>query len=69
MRSRSFGFDFRRPDQNDDAEEEDEDEDEEEEGFFSSRGKKRRWWSDEVDDGPSRGILEEAIDTFWVFKV
>ena len=61
-------------------EEEDEDEDEGSEFGFGGRWnkkkkkKKRRWWSDdssytpETEEG-SGGILEEVIDSFWIFKV
>ncbi|PON94893.1 Transmembrane protein [Trema orientale] len=65
-RSQKFGFDFRG--KKDDNEDEDE---EYEEELYGSKGKKRRWWSDEspeMEEGPG-GILEEAIDAFWILKV
>lgn len=67
VRSEGFNFGFKR---RGDEEEEDEEYDEEDD-YDGIRGKKKRWWSDEssrMKDGPS-GILEETIDSIWIFKV
>ncbi|KAL6194660.1 hypothetical protein ACLB2K_035741 [Fragaria x ananassa] len=75
IRSKTFGFSFRDKRNQDEYEEEEDDYEEEEDyGYSTSKGKKkkrRRWWSDgpsEMEEGPS-GVLEEAIDSVWIFKV
>ncbi|XP_024194745.1 uncharacterized protein LOC112197994 [Rosa chinensis] len=77
IRSKTFGFSFRDRRNGDEDEEEDDDDYEEEDdyGYNTSKGKKkknkRRWWSDgpsEMEEKPV-GVLEEAIDSVWIFKV
>ncbi|XP_024025930.1 uncharacterized protein LOC21397618 isoform X1 [Morus notabilis] len=63
VRSQRFGFGFKRKSD----EEEDDDDEYEGKDYYRTKGKKRRWWSDDMDDG-SGGILEDAIDAFWIFK-
>ncbi|CAN6725871.1 unnamed protein product [Malus baccata var. baccata] len=71
IRSQRFGFNFRDKGNR----EEDAGDDEEEEYYEYSRSKgtnKRRWWSDEsseMEEESSGGILEDAIDSFWILKV
>ena len=72
IRSQRFGFDFR--DKGNRQEDADDDQEEEEDYEYStSKGQnKRRWWSDEspeMVEESSGGILEDAIDSFWILKV
>lgn len=68
VRSQGFNFGFKR---GGDEEEEEEVDDDDEYEYDGIGWKKKRWWSDgtsRMDDGPF-GILEETIDTVWIFKV
>ncbi|KAM0963396.1 hypothetical protein FF1_022514 [Malus domestica] len=71
IRSQRFGFNFR--DKGNGEKDEDDDEDEEDYEYSRREGKKkRRWWSDEsseMEEEGSGGILEDAIDSVWIFKV
>ncbi|KAM2039325.1 hypothetical protein ACFX1T_012780 [Malus domestica] len=76
IRSQRFGFNFRdKGNREEDAGDDEEEEEEEEEDYEYSRSKgtnKRRWWSDEsseMEEESSGGILEDAIDSFWILKV
>lgn len=64
VRSQRFGFGFKRKSD----EEEDDDDEYEGKDYYRTKGKRRRSWSNDMDDG-SGGILEDAIDAFWIFKV
>ncbi|GMH08272.1 hypothetical protein Nepgr_010112 [Nepenthes gracilis] len=63
-RNRRFNFKSRRSNDEDD---------DYESSFRRSRPKQRRWWSDEnsssVPDEQEPRILEEVIDSIWIFKV
>ncbi|KAF8402004.1 hypothetical protein HHK36_012955 [Tetracentron sinense] len=62
LRNERFKFDFGEESLRDDEDDAD--------TGFRRRGKRRRWWSDYSSDiNEGSGILEEVIDSVWIFKV